>query len=261
MGELYVINALAIMIFMVILFIVAQIMKDNSIVDIGWGIGFVIIAIVSFLYRDGYEPRQLVMLLLVTIWGLRLAIHLWIRAIGRGEDFRYANFRKAWGKNARMIAFFRVFMMQGLFMILLAYPIMAVNADQTDNSLDVWAWAGMMIWIIGLLFQIIGDYQLKRFKKTRPNKEAVLKSGLWRYTRHPNYFGEATMWWGIFLIVLPIHLGWISVLSALFMNLLLVKVSGVPFLDKRYAGNADYAQYKRETNRFIPWFPKNASNE
>ncbi|WP_256760640.1 DUF1295 domain-containing protein [Cohnella sp. WQ 127256] len=256
MGELYLINALAIFTFMVILFIIAQILKDNSIIDIGWGFGFVIIAIVSFLNHDGYGARQLVILLLVATWGMRLAIHLWIRSIGRGEDFRYANFRKAWGKNAMRIAFFRVFMMQGLFMLLLAYPIIATNADQSNGRLDGWAWAGIVIWIIGFLFQVIGDYQLERFKKTRPNKEAVLKSGLWRYTRHPNYFGEATMWWGIFLIVLPVHLGWISLFSALFMNLLLLKVSGVPFLDKRYSGNADYAQYKQETNRFIPWPPK-----
>jgi steroid 5-alpha reductase family enzyme len=182
-------------------------------------------------------------------------VHILIRSIGRGEDFRYANFRKQWGERVVLIAFFRVFMMQGLIMLLLAYPIIRVNAEQS-NGLDLAAYLGLAVWILGFMFQVIGDYQLKQFKKTRSSKDDILNTGLWRYTRHPNYFGEATMWWAIAIILLPVQGGWIALFSSLLINLLLVKVSGVPFLDKRYAGNEAYQQYKKETNRFIPWFPK-----
>ncbi|WP_162463309.1 DUF1295 domain-containing protein [Paenibacillus psychroresistens] len=254
MWSLYAVSSIAVLIFMVLFFLVAQIIKDNSIIDIGWGIGFVIVAFVSFFHSKGYDSRQLLVLIMVVIWGTRLALHLYIRSIGRGEDFRYANFRKDWGKNAFIIAFFRVFMMQGVIMLLLSYPLLRVNAVQS-SGLDVWAVIGLVVWCVGFLFQAIGDYQLEHFKKTRTNKDAILKTGLWRFTRHPNYFGEAAMWWGIFLVVLPVHLGWTAVFSALFINLLLLKVSGVPFLDKRYAGNEAYQTYKQETNLFIPWFP------
>lgn len=195
MWDLYVINIGAIFLFMVTMFIIAQLIKDNSIVDIGWGLGFVIIAFVSYFASEGeHSLRQTIVLTLVSLWGIRLFLHLLIRSIGRGEDFRYANFRKQWGKNVRIIAFFRVFMMQGAIMLLLAYPIVLVNV--ADSSVfDIFAVLGLIVWVIGFLFQSIGDYQLEHFKKRKKHKEEILKSGLWRYSRHPNYFGEAAMWW------------------------------------------------------------------
>lgn len=255
MGELYLYSGLAIFIYMVTLYLIAQKIKDNSIVDIGWGMGFVIIAVISFLVAGEYNLRQWMVLLLVGVWGIRLAAHLYIRSIGRGEDFRYVNFRKSWGDKAAVIAFFRVFMLQGAFMLLLAYPIVRVNAADENNEM-IFLILGTLIWIIGFIFQVVGDAQLEKFKKQKKHKEEVLDTGLWKYTRHPNYFGEAAMWWGIFVIVLPVELGWTSVFSALFINFLLLKVSGVPFLEKRYKDNEAYQEYKKRTNRFIPWFPK-----
>ncbi|RTE11380.1 DUF1295 domain-containing protein [Paenibacillus whitsoniae] len=255
MWSLYGVSGIAIGLFMLALFGVAQVKKDNSIVDIGWGIGFVIIALLTFAYLPGYGARRLLVTGLVAAWGLRLALHLWLRSLGRGEDFRYANFRKQWGKRAVVIALFRVFLMQGVIMLGLAYPIILANANP-DSSLDAAAYAGLVVWLVGFLFQAVGDYQLRVFKRRRKRSEDVLTSGLWRYTRHPNYFGEAAMWWGIALIVLPLPGGWGALISAFLINLLLLKISGVPFLDRRYAENAAYQQYKKETNRFIPWFPK-----
>lgn len=260
MWDLYVINIGAIFLFMVTMFIIAQLIKDNSIVDIGWGLGFVIIAFVSYFASEGeHTLRQTIVLTLVSLWGIRLFLHLLIRSIGRGEDFRYANFRKQWGKNVRIIAFFRVFMMQGAIMLLLAYPIVLVNVADS-SGFDIFAALGLIVWLIGFLFQSIGDYQLEHFKKRKKHKEEILKSGLWRYSRHPNYFGEAAMWWGVYLIVIGAQNGWTAFFSAAFINLLLLKVSGVPFLDKRYAGNEEYQIYKQETNLFIPWFPKKVNS-
>ncbi|OAS16744.1 DUF1295 domain-containing protein [Paenibacillus oryzisoli] len=255
MWVLYGISGVAVFIFMSLLFFIAQVKKDNSIVDIGWGLGFVIIALTTFMYQQGYDGRQLLITILVCIWGIRLAVYLFIRSIGRGEDYRYANFRKQWGSRAVLIAFFRVFMMQGFIMLLLAYPIIRVHSKQM-GAFDLTAYLGLAVWIVGFMFQTIGDWQLRQFKKNRRNQEEVLTSGLWRYTRHPNYFGEAVMWWGIALIVLPLPGGWGALISSLLINLLLIKVSGVPFLDRRYANNLAYQQYKRETNRFLPWFPR-----
>lgn len=255
MLELYLFSTLAIFIFMVSVFLLAQKMKDNSIVDIAWGFGFVIIAWVSLLYTPETSIRELLVVTLVTLWGVRLGSFLWYRSIGRGEDFRYANFRKNWGKNAVMIAFFRVFMMQGAFMLLLAYPILRVHASE-GPGVDFFMIAGALIWLLGFFFQVVGDAQLQSFKKRKTHEDQILTTGVWRYTRHPNYFGEATMWWGIFVIVLPVELGWTAVFSALFINFLLLRVSGVPFLDERFKDNENYQQYKRETNNFVPWFPK-----
>ncbi|ADI00103.1 protein of unknown function DUF1295 [[Bacillus] selenitireducens MLS10] len=255
MLELYLYTAIAIFVFMTTVFIIAQIITDNSIVDIAWGFGFVIAAWVSMLATQEFTTRQLIVTGLVTVWGFRLGIFLWIRSIGRGEDYRYQNFRKNWGKHAVRKAFFRVFMLQGAFMLLLAYPILRVHASD-GPGVDFFMIAGILVWLVGFFFQVVGDAQLQKFKKNKTHPEQILKSGVWRYTRHPNYFGEATMWWGIFLIVLPVELGWTAVFSALFINFLLLRVSGVPFLDERYKDNQDYQQYKRETNNFVPWFPK-----
>lgn len=255
MAELYLFSSLAIFLFMVTVFIIAQVMKDNSIVDIAWGFGFVIVALVSLFYTQEFSIRQLIIVGFVTLWGMRLAIFLWYRSIGRGEDFRYANFRKNWGKNVVVTAFFRVFMMQGAILLVLAYPILRVHASD-GPGVDFFMIAGAAIWVIGFFFQVVGDAQLDKFKKNKTHKDQILNTGVWRYTRHPNYFGEATMWWGIFVIVLPVELGWTAVFSAFFINFLLIRVSGVPFLDERFKDNQEYQQYKKETNKFIPWFPK-----
>lgn len=255
MLDLYLYSTIAIFFFMVSVFIVAQVKVDNSIVDIAWGLGFVVVSLVSLFYTQEYTIRQLSVVALVSIWGVRLSLFIGYRSIGKGEDFRYANFRKNWGEKARSRAFFRVFMLQGIILLVLAYPILRVHASK-EVGIDLFMFIGAMIWLIGFLFQAFGDYQLERFKRTKTHKDQILKTGLWRYTRHPNYFGEVTMWWGIFVIVFPVNLGWTAGFSVLLITLLLLKISGVPLLDKRYKGNEDYEQYKRETNNFIPWFPK-----
>ncbi|WP_160645866.1 DUF1295 domain-containing protein [Chengkuizengella marina] len=260
MGELYLINSLVIFVYMVMLFLIALKIKDNSIIDINWGLGFVIISWSSMIITNNISITAIIVNSLITLWGIRLATHLWIRSIGTGEDFRYVNMRKAWGKNVVFISFFRIFMFQGAIMLLLSYPIMRANLSGID-SINFFMIAGIVVWFIGFIFQVVGDYQLSQFKKNRINKEQVLNTGLWRYTRHPNYFGEATMWWGIFLIIVTLDYGWIGLFSALFINFLLLRVSGVPFLDRRYKNNVEYQKYKQETSRFIPLPPKKISSQ
>ncbi|MBP6731190.1 MAG: DUF1295 domain-containing protein, partial [Chitinophagales bacterium] len=198
---------------------------------------------------------------LVILWGLRLAIYLGIRNIGQPEDFRYANWRKEWGSNFVWRSFLQVFMLQGLVMFINTLPIVVVNSDlSVFKSYKVLYPVGCAVWCVGFFFEALGDYEMYMFKSSHHPKGKVMNTGLWRYTRHPNYFGEAVMWWGIFLLAIPSGHWYISVWAPVTITFLLLRVSGVTLLEKKYEGNDEYSQYKRNTNSFFPWFPKSNSS-
>jgi steroid 5-alpha reductase family enzyme len=247
-------SALTILIYMLGWFIAALIKKDNSIVDIAWGLGFVVVAAVNFIMSETWSGRQWLITVLIFIWAFRLAGHIFVRNRGRGEDFRYAKWREDWSQNVIIKTFINVFMLQGFFMLIIAYPIILVNctAQKALNILDL---LGFVVWLTGFFFESMGDYQLFKFKKDRSNKGKIMTSGLWKYTRHPNYFGEAVSWWGIFLIALSAPHGWTAVISPLVITFLLLKVSGVPMLEQKYKNNPEFMEYANKTSRFIPWFP------
>lgn len=254
------------------LFVIAQKLKNNSIVDIGWGFGFVLVAVTSLLYTHfskmggGLDVFKVISSLVMILWGLRLSIYLLIRNYGKPEDYRYVNMRKKWGdNNPELKAFVRVFMFQALFTLLIATPIyfammnMIAPRGSFPSLLSLIPLIiGLIIFVIGFIFQTVGDAQLKRFIKNRQDREQVLDTGLWKYSRHPNYFGEAAMWWGQFIIVMfSVDLiGLVAIISPLTITLLLRFVSGVPLLEKRYADNPKYQEYKKVTPVFFPWFPK-----
>jgi steroid 5-alpha reductase family enzyme len=184
-----------------------------------------------------------------------LTLHIFLRNHGKPEDFRYANWRKEWGKHVVIRSFFQVFMLQGFFMFIIALPIIITKAS-VPQKLGFIEIAGSIIWLIGFLFEAIGDYQLLKFKKLPENKGKIITTGLWKYTRHPNYFGECVMWWGIFIVSIPSGYFYISVISPLVLTWLLTRVSGVPMLEEKYKGNEEFEQYAKKTNSFVPWFPK-----
>jgi steroid 5-alpha reductase family enzyme len=189
------------------------------------------------------------------VWGTRLTLHIFFRNRGRGEDFRYAKWRKEWGRRVVPRSFFQIFMLQGVFLVLIALPVVLANGSTGKNlmPLDV---AGAAVWLVGFFFESVGDYQLSRFRKNPENRGRIMTGGLWRYTRHPNYFGEAAIWWGIFLIALSVRNGWLGIISPLTITFLLLKVSGIAMLEKKYVGNSEFAAYARRTSAFFPWFPK-----
>jgi len=255
MSEILLQAAIVIFVYFFAFFLVAQFIRNNSIVDMGWGAGFVVVAFVTLLSQGAYAERNLLITLLITIWGGRLTYYIVRRNWGKPEDFRYAKWRKEWGSWLVPRAFLQVFMLQGLLMLIIGYPIIVVNSSP-QPGLNFIDYLGLFIWITGFFFESVGDKQLAEFKKDPANKGHVIQSGLWKYTRHPNYFGEATMWWGIFLLTISVPLGWSAVISPLTITLMLLYVSGVPMLEKKYKDNPEFQEYARRTNKFFPWVPK-----
>jgi steroid 5-alpha reductase family enzyme len=245
----------AVVIFFNCLFVAALKLRDNSIVDIGWGVGFILVTVVTLVHSGTMEARQLLVMTLVLVWGLRLAIRIYRRNRGRGEDFRYKKWREDWGEHWRRRAYLFVFVGQGLMMLLITVPIMLVNTYQ-GGSLGWLDLVGVGVWLLGFYFEATGDHQLDQFLKEPSNRGRVIESGLWHYTRHPNYFGEVTQWWGIYLIALSIPWGWLGAIGPVTITVLIVAYSGIPMLEKTMMKNPAYVEYARRTSVFFPLPPR-----
>jgi steroid 5-alpha reductase family enzyme len=255
--SIYGIAALVILGMMVALWLLSLFLKDSSIVDIFWGAGFVITAwVYFFLTPDGYLGRQILLLSLTTIWGLRLSIHILLRNWGHGEDFRYQKWRQESGSNWWWYSFFKVFFLQGLLMWIISLPLLAAQISPTPDRLIWLDYIAVIAWGIGFFFEAVGDWQLSKFRADPNNKGKLLRMGVWRYTRHPNYFGDAAQWWGFYLIAAAAG-GYWSIFSPILMTLLLRNVSGVAMLEKTLKDTKPgYQEYVETTNAFIPWFPR-----
>ncbi|MDP3387228.1 MAG: DUF1295 domain-containing protein [Eubacteriales bacterium] len=247
----YLLAIIEIVVYFSIFFIIAQWLNNNSIVDIGWGLGFVLLSWVMFLNNP--YPDRLIIPAMVSIWGLRLSYHIFIRNFGKPEDFRYVDMRKSWGEHQRINAFFKVFMLQGFLQFLVAMTIITYGSQIQNLILVV---IGILIFVFGLAFESIGDKQLKDFKANPNNKGKIIQSGLWQYTRHPNYFGEATLWWGIFLVGIGTGAPFHSIIGPLTITVLVRFVSGVPLLENKYKDRPDFMAYKKKTPVFIPFIGK-----
>lgn len=255
--EIYLTGLVVIMVMMSMLWIASVILKNVSIVDIFWGFGFVLASVAYFIKADGFETRKILLMAMVAIWGLRLSVYLAWRNIGKGEDFRYQKFRSDYGEHRYWwISFFQTFLFQGVLMWLISAPLLGAQYYYTEKGLGILDFAGVAIWLTGLIFEAGGDCQLARFKADPANKGKVLNTGLWRYTRHPNYFGDSAVWTGYALICLAAG-SYIPVLGSLLMIALIIKVSGVALLEKSLKSNKPgYKEYIENTSAFIPWFPK-----
>ena len=236
-----------------LLWLLSVVIKDASIIDIFWGIGFVVLA---WLYRyllKNESDKSLIFCILVSIWGLRLGLYLASRNLGKGEDYRYQAWRKQYGDNFWWISYFRVFLLQGFLMWIIAAPLLIIQTTTELTWLDV---LGIILWTIGFAFEAVGDWQLSNFKKNIDNKGKVLDTGLWKYTRHPNYFGDTVVWWGFFCFALSVG-GWWTVFSPILMTFLLMKVSGVVMLEKTLViTKPQYKDYINRTSSFFPMPPK-----
>jgi len=250
----YLLLALLLFLYMNGWFVVSLIKKRNDVADIAWGLGFVLLAWISFFISNGYGERPIIINLLVTVWGLRLAWHIYKRNRKKTEDYRYLEWRKQWGKWFLIRSYFQVYMLQGIFLFLISIPVIFINKN-ASFPFSAFYFLGLSVWAVGFFFEVVGDLQLAQFIKNPQNKGKIMQSGLWRYSRHPNYFGEVTQWWGIFLFALPIPYGWITVIGPLTITILILFVSGIPLLEKKYEGRVDFEEYKKKTSMFVP-FPK-----
>lgn len=242
--------------YMVLIFFLAMRLKDNSIVDIAYGIGFLIAVGAVHSFLADLHPRQILVTALLALWALRLSWQILIvhRARG-GEDFRYKEWRNSWGRWFVIRSFFQIYVLQGTFIILVALPILLILLLQNQplGWLDL---LGVLLWGVGFLFEAVGDWQKLQFKREQKNKGKILTTGLWRYSRHPNYFGESLQWWGFFVLSLNVMFWYISLLSPLLITWFLLRVSGIPMLEAKYDRNKEYQAYKTRTNAFFPWAPK-----
>lgn len=255
--EIYLIGYGAIMLAMTLVWIISLIIKDSSIVDIFWGSGFIVAAGTYFAITDGYEARKILMLAVVALWGLRLTLHLGYRNIGKPEDFRYQRWRKQHGDSYWWVSFFRVYLLQGTIAWIVSMPLLQAQFHNTPDTLTILDYLGVIVWGIGFVFEALGDWQLMRFKGNPENKGRVLNTGLWRYTRHPNYFGNSAMWWGFFIIALSTPGGFLTIISPAIMTYFLVRVSGVAMLERSLKKEKpEYANYIKNTSAFIPLPPK-----
>ena len=255
--EIYFKGFLVIMTLMTALWIISVVIRNVSIVDLFWGTGFVVVNTWYFIENHIYNPRQILLMVLVSLWGVRLSVYLAWRNIGKGEDFRYRQFRKNFGeKNYWWISFFQVFLLQGVLMWLISSTLWGVNNENVSESLTIIDYLGVIIWLTGFIFEAGGDYQLAKFRMDPSNKGKVLDSGFWHYTRHPNYFGDAAVWWGYAFLCIGAGNYWL-IAGAILMTLLIIKVSGVALLEKSLTvQKPQYNAYILKTNSFFPWFPK-----
>jgi steroid 5-alpha reductase family enzyme len=251
------INFMAVLAMMLIGWGFSLIYRNVTIVDSLWGLGFVLIAWLTFFTGQGFYGRKLLITVLVSAWGLRLCLHLSHRNWGHGEDPRYAEWREKSGDRFWLVSLFKVFILQSIFLWVIALALQWAQMAPTPERLTVLDFAGLVIWLVGFFFEAVGDYQLARFKANPANKGRVMDQGLWAYSRHPNYFGESLMWWGIFLMALATPDGGWTLVSPVVITTVLLKMTGVPLMEKAIVHHRPgYKAYIDRTNAFFPWFPK-----
>ena len=231
--------------------------NDVSIVDVFWGLGFVALGWLYFWHGPGTGLRHWLVPVAVTIWGLRLALYILWRNWGRGEDYRYAAMREKRGESFRWLSLVIVFWLQGAIQWVVALPLYQVQRGTGPLALTGLDLAGLAVFAVGLLFESVGDFQLARFKADPAHQGQVMDRGLWRYTRHPNYFGDAMVWWGLTLVALATEGSWWVLISPVLMTVLLMKISGVALLEQGLTDTKpQYRDYVRRTSAFFPWLPK-----
>ena len=255
LGLLFICNLAALAAALLLLWLISLGLKNASIIDIFWGLGFVIVAWLSLVLSGEWMTKPILLTLLVSIWGMRLSGYLAWRNVGKPEDYRYAAMREKHGPQFPIVSLFTVFGLQGLLTAIISLPLQV--GIQQAGELNAVSWLGIAVWFIGLAFESIGDYQMARFKTQNSNRGKVMNQGLWRYTRHPNYFGDFLIWWGFYLVAADSANWWWTAIGPLLMSFLLIRVSGVRLLENSLRSRIDgYEQYLKSTSAFLPLPPK-----
>lgn len=244
----YILSAPFILIHFFYLLAVTQ--KNLSVIDTAWGLGFILISLTGAWLSHFENWTETIVAVMVFIWGLRLSLFIHFRNHGKGEDFRYAKWRQEWGEKTNLIAYFKVYCLQFVLMVLVALPILATHYD-SSQAFSTINRVGLFIWLTGLIWETVADYQKSAFKKLSGNQHKLCQKGLWAFSRHPNYFGEALLWWGIGLTAFQTDFWW-GLIGPAFLTFLLRYVSGVPMLEVRHKNNPEYQIYASQTPIMIP---------
>jgi steroid 5-alpha reductase family enzyme len=251
-GRLFLINAVVLLVFMTGGWLVAKRRNRLDTVDTAWGLGFILVAWIAEIYRP--SPRSLVIAALVTTWGLRLSWHLWQRNQDRPDDRRYRELSDKWQGDFWRRAYISIFSLQGALVWLISLPVMVATGPQLLSG-NLQTLAGTWVWLVGFGFEALADQQLAAYMRTKKHPK-ILQTGLWRYSRHPNYFGELAQWWGIGLIALQSSYGWLGLIGPLTLTVLIVFISGIMPIERRHAKEPAYRDYRRQTSVLIPWPPQ-----
>jgi len=235
----------------------AQLKGRNDVADTAWGLGFVLVAWSSMVIAGEPSTHGLIINVLVTIWGIRLAAHIHSRNRKKAEDKRYKDLVPDTAAFRWLVSYVKVFLLQGLLLWIVSLPIQAAHfAADLTNPFGLLAGIGLALWLAGFYFEVRGDYELRRFLARKDQTSKVLDTGLWRYTRHPNYFGEVTLWWGVFMVSLSAGSPLWVVAGPLTITLLILFVSGIPMLERRYKNDPAYQKYASRTSKFFPLPPR-----
>lgn len=251
--QITLINLGLVLTLLTLLWLVSVRLRDVSIIDLFWGTGFVVIVWASVLLQDAWTPRSILLTVLTTLWGLRLSIYLAWRNHGKPEDYRYRAMREARGPGFTWQSLFLIFWLQGVIMWVVSLPLQTGVVLEGATRVGLVAWFGVAVWLTGWSFESIGDLQLARFKAQPQNAGQVMDRGLWRYTRHPNYFGDFLVWWGLYLVSFGEGGGAWSIVGPVLMSICLMKFSGVALLEKGLKNSKPgFAEYAARTNAFFP---------
>ncbi|HEU0317128.1 MAG TPA: DUF1295 domain-containing protein [Solirubrobacteraceae bacterium] len=232
-------------------------LHDASIIDVFWGVGFVLIAWLCFALGHGSPGRRLALALMATLWGLRLTVHVGRRNHGQAEDFRYARLRERDGRRFWLTSLYRIYLVQAVLMWIVALPLAAGSSGGAGSDLGPLAGIGVAVWVVGLGFEAVGDLQLARFKAEPASGGQVMDRGLWRYTRHPNYFGDVVAWWGIGIVGLGAGGAWWALAGPAVNTLILARLTGKPLLEATIADRRPgYVDYVERTSGFVPRPPR-----
>jgi len=239
----FIFTLLVIFVFINIFYLLSLKFKRKDIADIAWGLGFLVVSIFNLTLSKDYQQTKIILTFLIFLWSLRLSIYIYLRDKDKRDDFRYRSFKNS---------YISVFIFQGFLMFLVSLPITLYN--RFDGGVWFYGFLGLLVWITGFYFETVGDLEMYFFKKDLKNKGKILKDGLWKYTRHPNYFGEVIMWWGIWILTIGSTYWYLGLIGPLTITYLILKVSGIPLLEKKYDGNKEFEKYKKVTPIFFPKF-------
>lgn len=237
------------------IYIICLRFKNYALIDIAWGLGFILLVFLGMKQSEYLSAPQYLISTCIFLWGVRLSSYLFLRNFGKPEDFRYLQMRIKWGKYANVHAYFKVFMLQAVLVCVIGLPIIFKFYEE-PTRLGPFQIAGFILWGFGFIWESWADQEKSKFKSIVGNKERPCDTGPWRYSQYANYFGEVVLWWGIFLISLPSQYFYLSLVSPALITFLILKVSGIPFLEEKNSKKENYQAYRSKTNKFFPWKPR-----